>query len=181
MTIRLRLFTRRIAVLAVAVLLSANSRAQVAEPVEVAPFTGSAGFQDISVGPESWYVAFHGTRRHSMPVVEAGWLARAAQLCDSVHKGHLVELRYIDEPLYEADSVAEQEADRRPYPLMVASAVYIPIFVPSSPTNIPPHITPSKMAAVRCVDDLNGLRPGKSPVSVKQALQAATEAGARTR
>lgn len=162
--------------------------AAILEPFELVAYPGNAqtrdsayGYQDIRIGPDSWYVAFHGTRLHSIAQVELGWLGRAAQLCRSIRKRHVVELRYVGEPVFQEESVVRNDKTAPPRATRVAGSVPIPIFIPSSPVVVARQETPSKMAAVRCIDDLNGIRPGKTGIPVSDALEAANKAIAESR
>lgn len=159
------------------VIASASAIAQTTEMPNLAPYEGDSGYQEFSLGPDSWYVAFHGTRKHSMATVEAAWLARAAQLCNSIQKSHLVELKYVGERVLDSDEVARNDAALDAHLYKVAGAVYIPIFTPSGPREITPVLTPSKVAAVRCFSTDNGLRSGKTAVTTAEALASARKAG----
>jgi hypothetical protein len=170
--------TRRIRCAGAALLsaaLFATASAQTVEPLSVAPFAGESGYQEIPLDATSWYLAFHGTRKHSLAQVQTGWLARASQLCESVRMPFIVELRYVGDTAYEGEAVAQ---DAREWEMVnAAGAVYIPMFIPSGPRNIPPHLTPSKSAVVRCLDRDTGLKPGRTAISLAQAKEAARKLG----
>jgi hypothetical protein len=159
-----KVLTRRLASV-LTVVLPVCVAAQTGGSLPVEPYTGHAGYQEFRLGPDSWYLAFHGTRDHSMDDVQAAWLSRARQLCQSVRKPYLVELRYVGEPVYDSEPVARADD---PATFKVAGPAYIPLFIPSGPRNIPPDITPTKAAPLRCVDRSSGLRAGKRATSVEE-------------
>jgi len=167
---------------AVATIVAVSSYAQTGTEEEspyFGPFTHQGGYQELSLGPDAWFVAFHGTRKYSMNAVEAGWLARAAQLCASIQRKFLVELRYVGEPVFETDRLAIEPAAEFDYFKTKGSVVYIPIITSSGPQEIPPYLTPSKLAAVRCISTDAGLRPGKKAVTTDNAIAIARDAGLR--
>lgn len=179
--------TRIRSALAIACALAAScapiaiAHAQSKDVPAFAPYTGTSGYQEIDLGNDTWYVAFHGTRDHGMQSLEAGWLARSAQLCSAAGKQFVVELKYVGEPVSSTDRLSS--SDETPYspsqalPLRVAGSVPIPIFIPSGPREITPILTPSKMAPARCLATAAGLRDGKTAVSIAQALETARGAG----
>lgn len=148
--------------------------AQTSESLSVAPFTGEAGFQELRVGGDSWYVAFHGTRKHAIGSVQAGWLARAGQLCESAGKQYVVELRYVGQQVFPEDPVASNEDFSI---VRTAGPVYIPMFIPSGPRTIPPNLTPTKAAAIRCVEKGSGLNVGLAAIPVADAKEGARKTG----
>jgi hypothetical protein len=153
---------------------SHTAYAQNSDSLSVAPFTGEAGFQELRIGGDSWYLAFHGTRKHAIGSVQAGWLARAGQLCESAGKQYIVELRYVGQQVFPEDQVASYEDF-----LIVRTAgpVYIPIFIPSGPRTIPPSLTPTKVAAIRCVERASGLNANLVAIPTTDAKDAARKAG----
>jgi len=90
----------------------------------------------------------------------------------------VVELQYVNEPAYETDQMAATEDVAS---VKVAGPVYIPMFIPSGPRNIPPNLTPTKAAPIRCVNQLAGLRPDKTAISVADTQDNARNAGLLTR
>ena len=165
--------------LVAAALLVASSlaRAQSPEIPSFQPYSGESGYQDLQIGPDSWYVAFHGTRKHSMSTVEAAWRARAAQLCQSAGSRYVVELSYVGDRALESDAVAAVPDDSSAYMHKVAGFIYIPIFTPSGPREITPILTPTKMGAIRCLPALERLRQGKVAIDVREAISAGRKAG----
>ena len=155
---------------------------QGATPAEVpvvpkfAPFLGRVGYEEVPLSADSWYVAFHGTRSHTPAVVQAAWAARAAQLCAGVQRGHYVELRYVGEPVLTDDRITERDA-RALGRWYAVGGYYIPIFIPSFSGQTMTVITPSKMAAVRCVANVDQLRDKTRAVSNQDALQTAKGMG----
>lgn len=149
--------------------------AQTMEPLALAPFTGAAGYQEIQLEGDNWYLAFHGTRKHSIEQVRTGWWARAAQLCESARKPFIVELRYVGDPVYADEKMARYDDGFRAIP--VAGPIYITMFIPSGPRNIPPTLTPTKAAVLRCVDLNTGLRTGRKAVTLAEAKEEARKGG----
>ena len=141
------------------------------------PFTGDSGYQEIRIDTDSWYVAFHGTRMHSMAIVEAAWKARAAQLCRSTNKRYLVELNYIGDRALDSDAVAISWNEPQAYMLREAGFVYIPIIIPSRSQTDLLILTPSKMGPVRCLATDEGLRQGKVAVDIQVAIDAGRKIG----
>lgn len=170
-----RLTRRIVAALACAALAGAV-HAQATEPMPLAAFAGDVGYQEVPLDGSSWYLAFHGTRKHALGQVQAGWWARAVQLCESAHKPFIVQLRYVGEPVYEEEPLARYDDDFSTL-RVPAGAVYIPIFIPSGPRNIPPSLTPTQAAVVRCVDRTTGLRTGRKALSFAEARQEARNGG----
>jgi len=151
--------------------LASAASAQSVEALALAPFTGEAGYQEVQLDGDAWYLAFHGTRKHGIKQVQAGWWARAAQLCETARKPLIVELRYVGEPVYDDEPVAQHDDDVSL--VRVAGPVFIPMFIPSGPRNIPPNLTPTKASAVRCVERGTGLRAGRKAVTLAEAKEEA--------
>ena len=141
------------------------------------PYTGESGYQEIQIDTDSWYVAFHGTRRHSMPIIEAAWMARAAQLCRSGNKRYLIELNYVGDRALDSDAVAVSWSEPPVHMLREARAVYIPIIIPSRSHGTVLVLTPSKMGPVRCLATNEGLRQGKVAVDIQGAIDAGRKIG----
>ena len=138
-------------------LFSGFVQAQSSDTLKVEPFIGSAGFQEINLENEGWYLAFHGTRNHTIESVNSGWLLRASELCEMANKPYIVELRYIGQQVFEDDPIAiYQEVIMQ----KVARAAYIPIYIPSRPRQVTPLETPTKAAPIRCVLQATGLKSG---------------------
>ncbi len=151
-----------------------------AESVEIpafVPYVGESGYQEIDLHNNAWYVAFHGTRKHTIALVEAAWLGRSAQLCATTGKKFIVELRYVGERVFESDELVELSLGQSGLSYKVAGFVYIPIFTSSGPREITPMLTPSKLSAIRCIESEQGLRAGKAAISVRDALASARKAG----
>jgi hypothetical protein len=161
----------------VLVVVPALASAQPSEVPSFQPYSGKSGYQDLKVGPESWYVAFHGTRMHSMSTVEAAWWARAAQLCQSANARYVVELNYVGDRALESDGVASFPDDSSANMLRVAGVVYIPIFTPSGPREFTPMVTPSRIGVIRCLPALDRLRQGKVSTKVQEAIDAGRKTG----
>lgn len=151
--------------------------AQTPELPSFQPYSGDSGYQDLQLGPDSWYVAFHGTRKHSISTVETAWRARAAQLCQAANARYVVELKYVGDRALESDAVAAAPEDPSAHVHRVAGFVYIPIFTPSGPREIAPLLTPTKMGPVRCLPSIERLRQGKVAIDVQEAIGAARKAG----
>lgn len=151
------------------------AQAQAVAAPPMALFDGSSGYQEIALAPDAWYVAFHGSRDHGMSVVSAGWLARAAQLCAAVGKSHVVQLKYVGEPVYRGERVAVGGGGQAGSARKVAGFVYVPIY--TAPQPAVPIITPSMMAPMRCVHETTGLREGTVATAVDEALSAARHQG----
>ena len=154
-----------------------SANAQQAEVPTFQPYAGESGYQDLQLGPDSWYVAFHGTRKHSISTVEQAWKARAAQLCRSTSTRYFVELKYVGDRALESDAVASVPEDSSAYMQRVAGVIYIPIFTSSGPREISPLLTPTKMGAIRCLSNVEGLRQGKVATEVLDAISSARKAG----
>lgn len=150
------------------------AHAQSAEAVSVAPFTGESGYQEIRLAADSWYLAFHGTRKHAISSVQAAWLGRAGQLCESAGKPYVIELRYVGQPAFPEDPVASAEDFSV---VRVAGPVYIPMFIPSGPQTITPALTPTKAAAIRCAASSSGLKAGLVAIPVSEAKEGARKVG----
>jgi len=141
-----------------------------------APLAGQEGYQEIPLGVDSWYVAFHGTRSHSMPTVEAGWAARAAQLCLGAHKGLFVALRYVGEPVVR-QAPTSGSTSFRPGWLRPAGAVYVPIFIPEANGPPAPYLTPSRQGAILCVSSADVLADPSRARDGREAIDLARKAG----
>jgi hypothetical protein len=149
---------------------------QATQTAALVPFTGQSGYQELKLGGDSWYLAFHGTRNDVITLVEAGWMGRAGQLCEAAHKAYVVELRYVDEPVYLTDPVASND-DGLEIVKVRSGPIFIPIYTPSGPRNVSPTLTPTKAAPLRCINETTGLRPGKAAVPVADAINTARTAG----
>ena len=141
-----------------------------------APAAGRTGYQEIRLADDSWYLAFYGDRENPIELVQAAWAARAAQLCDGLKHPYFIELKYVSEGvLKSAPSAAIAGSDARLYPV---GAVYIPIFIPQPSHGVMPAvITPSKLAALRCVDAPDKLLDPSRAVSTAEALASARTRG----
>ncbi len=171
------MFLRAAALVGALALAASHAGAQSPEPPTFAPYVGGGGFQEIELGGDAWYVAFHGVRQNTMAAVEAAWLARSAQLCLAGNKRFLVELRYVGEHVLSSEPMAHLPSDVSGYAQHVAGVVYIPIVISSRPQQFSPIITPTKMAAIRCLSTVTGLRADKVAVDAQAALHAARSAG----
>jgi hypothetical protein len=154
-----------------------GASAQSGEPPPFVAYSGESGYQEISLRVDEWYVAFHGARKHAMASVETAWLARAAQLCAAGGKQYVVELNYVGDRVYESERLSGTGELQENLSHKVAGVVYIPIITSYGPREIRPMLTPSKMAAIRCATTVDGLRAGKTGMSVSDALAKARSAG----
>jgi hypothetical protein len=161
----------------VLLVVPALASAQSSEVPSFQAYSGKSGFQDLQVGPASWYVAFHGTRMHPMSSVEAAWWARAAQLCQSANARYVVELDYVGDRALETDDVASAPDNSSMNMHRVAGVVYIPIITSSGPREFTPMVTPSKMGVIRCLPTLDRLRQGKVSKQVQDAINAGRKTG----
>ena len=154
---------------------SVPSKAPPSEVPKFAPVSGITGYQEIKLSEDSWYVAFHGQRKHSMELVEAGWGARVAQLCTGIQRAYFVQLRYVGEPILKTSPAAAVKP-------LIGSAhpvgmVYIPIFIPQAHRAALAVVTPSKSAAIRCVQSPDALLDRSRAFSVTEALSTARQRG----
>ena len=163
--------------------VSATEPAPKSPPPDVpkyAPLSGLTGYQEIKLPDDSWYVGFHGERKHSMDLVETGWAARAAQLCMSLQLPYFVELHYVGEailapapgPAHVTPSAPVRDGSAR-----TVGYVYIPIFIPQPQGPMPTVLTPSKAAAVRCVPSPDRLIDPSRARTATDALDAARKRG----
>lgn len=135
------------------------------------------GYQDLRLAPSTWYVAYQGNRNTPPDWIDAAWSARAAQLCQAAAHRYFVALRYTMEPLTAQEDVAD--ARRGPWDGWArrdaAGFIAIPIYTPAAP---PPVLTgPSRLGAIRCLDDAQSLKDPHRAIAVDQALIDARSAG----
>lgn len=144
-----------------------------------APASGRTGYQEIQLADDTWYLAFYGDRDNPLELVQMAWAARAAQLCEGMKHPYFVQLKYVSENVLKAPPSAELLArDARAY--RVGGAVYIPIFIPQPSHGVMPAVTtPSKSAAVRCIDGPDKLLDPSRAVSTSDALTSARTRGFR--
>ena len=142
------------------------------------PYAGADGYQEIAIGANAWYLAFHGLRSNSIPSLEKAWSARAGQLCLAAAKSTFVELRYVAERILTSDPILS-ENEIGSAKLHPAAAVYIPIFIPntSGPITDGMFSSPSKMAPFKCIDDLEELMDKTRAISSSQAVENAKKYG----
>lgn len=147
-------------------------------PFEGAGYMSVQGYQEMPLGPGRWYVAYQGNADTSPDWVEAAWSARSAQLCRGDGSSHFVALRYVSEAVRVRD---EQQADaggESPWRMMpMAGPIYIPIYTPSGPRTIVPALAPSRLAAIRCINDPLSLKNPARAIAVGDALEAARRQG----
>jgi len=137
------------------------------------PFNGWAGYREIRTGPDSWYVAFHGARTHTIDLVRLGWRTRAAQLCATIKAPSFVETTYVGEPVYLGEALASEQ---RAKPMNAAGYVFMPFIIPAAPSAPMPMHTPDKSAPIRCIVDTNGLHSRTRPISVSATIDEARRA-----
>ncbi len=126
-----------------------------AQAIDYIPFNGREGYQEISISPDLYFVAFHGKMHTSASDIEAAWKTRAAQLCVAGGAEHFVELYYSFEPVL--------KDDKPPFNIygVRSTRVVAPIFPPIniSGTSVAKIYdtdiidAPSRQAHVRCVHD----------------------------
>jgi hypothetical protein len=144
------------------------SIAQEAQTFQLIPFAGASGYQELNLGTDSWYLAFHGEDNFEPRAVVAAWLTRAGYLCESTGKQYVVELRYIGQRVFPEDRLVNHH---ELIPIQVANRVQVPIYIPI-PQPRTPKPTPSKSAAIRCVSENSALLPGRVAVPVAKAKEA---------
>jgi hypothetical protein len=141
------------------------------------PFKGDLGYQDIALGDLMWYVAFHGNRGTEITWVNAAWAARVAQLCRERQQEFFVQLRYVFEPLSKEERTTQREYVPDAWAMHVRGT-YVPILVPySSGGPIQAVVTPSKLAAVRCINDPSKIGDPTRAIRVDSSLDAARQLG----
>lgn len=146
-----------------------------------APYDGTLGYQELAVGPDTYYLAFHGNRDTSGPWVKAAWGARATQLCAAKGAGGYVTLRYIDEPVLPADAaLAAAEMPQAWLQPVAGNYIYIPMIIPSGPRDASLD-APGKAGALRCL--VAGVLPNDAGRVVRNedSLAAARAAGVPVR
>ncbi|MES2946445.1 MAG: hypothetical protein V4772_26555 [Pseudomonadota bacterium] len=130
----------------VALLMSIQCQA-----IDVKPFDGIEGYQEIKVTAKLYYVGFHGKRDAKYTDVLSAWEARSAQICAESGASHFVQLKSLLEPLTQKELEQFVAYEPAPYPTQAAASfIYIPIYMPSGPRAAQID-GPSKLAAVRCV------------------------------
>jgi hypothetical protein len=135
------------------------------------------GYEDIKIGPATWYVAYQGNRSTPPDWIDAAWSARAATICQAAQHRYVVALRYPMEPVTPQDDVAD--ARRGAWSgwtrQNVAGFIAIPIYTPAAPPQ--PITGPSKLGAIRCIDDPQSLKDPKRAIAVDQSLLDTRSAG----
>lgn len=144
---------------------------------QLIPFAGDSGYQEIRLSADTWYLALHGTRKHSPASVQTAWLARAAQLCVAAKARYFVELRYAGERVLSSDVAAAETEPLARFMRPTAGGYYVPIFIPSGPRAITQQLTPSKLAPVRCVEAQDAVRERNRAMSAADVLGSARRAG----
>jgi hypothetical protein len=139
------------------------------------------GYQDLRIAPLTWYVAYQGNRNTPPDWIEAAWSARAAQICQAAALKYFVALRYTMEALTPQDDVAD--ARRGTWDGWTkrdaAGFIAIPIYTPAAPA---PVLTgPSRLGAIRCIDNPQSLKDPHRAIAVDQALLDARTAGVNVR
>jgi hypothetical protein len=141
------------------------------------PHNGRSGYQEIPLNGNSWYVFFEGTRDDKIEKVEAGWATRAAELCKNSGKKYFVEQRYVSEKILKDEPLNISRNDLASGLHTVAGMIFVPIYTPSSPRAINPILTPSKMAAIQCLDKQDQLIDTSRAISVDTTLDKAITLG----
>ncbi len=142
------------------------------------PYTGVEGYQEIVLGEDLFYVAFHGSRNSAMPEIEAAWKTRAAQLCLERGVAEFIQLHYSFEPVLKTDPppVPGRRKEAMGSLVRTAGVIYIPIITPRS-SGAASVDAPSKQAPVRCVRDPSAVLNPERLVAAQEALDDATKRG----
>jgi len=155
-------------VLVALMFLGFAAKLAVAQNYPFQPDRGASGYQQIELGPDAWYLTYLGAYEDETWWIQAAWNLRAAQLCTTRKADHFVELRYTGEPVLSTDKPLALESGPEAWP---TKAVYI--FVPVPRRRILANPFASKLAAVRCIPDVQLLKDPKRAVSVKDSIATA--------
>jgi hypothetical protein len=124
------------------------SAAPLAFAQSYAPYDGTAGYQEIKLDADTYYVAYHGPNVGSSGSMPDLWKRRVSELCRNMNAPFYVELNYnFEDPRVNGvDMLASESAAGWMQPVKVG---YIPIFIPtaSGPSSIN---GPTKQAPARC-------------------------------
>jgi hypothetical protein len=142
-----------------------------------APYGGIEGYQELALGADLYFVAFHGARSTPATDVILGWRTRAAQLCVAAGTAQFVELEYSFEPVLTNDPLSF-DTNRRSEDatLLPAAFIYIPIFTPRR-TGGAFIDAPTRQAHVRCIRDLSLLIQPDRAIYVAPVLDEARARG----
>lgn len=147
-------------------------------PFEGAGYVSVQGYQELSLGPGRWYVAYQGNADTSPDWVDAAWSARSAQLCKSGGSTHFVALRYVSEAVGVRDEQQADAGDESPWQMLrTAGPIYIPIYTPSGPRTVVPLTAPSRLGAIRCISDPLILKDPARAIALGDALETARRQG----
>lgn len=164
-----------------------------APPLAFAPFNGNHGYAEIALGPQSWYVAYHGNMQTSPQWLDAAWALRAAQLCQASQQAYFVRLRYVGEPvvtgakLTAADDAAAPFSGLAADPFGDASSqlgymvpaksrgpviIYTPVYNPPPMAFVPTNL-PGRSEPILCVAQPRALKDPSRAVSVASTYEQA--------
>jgi hypothetical protein len=148
-----------------------------AHAVDYIPYAGKVGYQEIELGNNTYYVAFHGDNKTSHEEVDAGWLTRSAQLCQAAGMNYFLELKYSFEPVAKSDpNLSQLLPEPSGHFLMASGYIYIPMYIPrnSGAASIDAF---SRKAHIRCIRDPDDLLDPKRAITVDAVLTEARTRG----
>lgn len=150
-----------------------------AQSLDYIPFAGFEGYQELTVAPNIYFVAFHGGRNSQFTDVQEAMKTRAAELCASIGADSFIMLKYLFEPVLKTDpplSVLLSESEYAYYKVRGGGYIYIPIFTPGSSGSAFID-APSRQAHVRCIKNADQSLDSSRVVKIQEILNEARNRG----